>query len=59
MDISDVLKGKVILVESNFKVKVELTISKIEPAGLKGGICVIFTNGTFKEFDSIFNLKFK
>lgn len=59
MNISDVLVGKKVLVPTNFIEPVELTIRSAEPSNLdKGGICLIFTNGTYQHYETIFKIKF-
>ena len=59
MDISDKLKGAKVKIKTNFIEKVELTISRVEKSNLsKSGVCLIFTNGTYENYENIFDIEF-
>jgi hypothetical protein len=59
-DISEALKGKKVLVKTNFDVDVELAIDCIRSndADKRGAVRVHFENRTFEDYQSIFDVRF-
>jgi|LakMenEpi03Aug12_release.lakeMendotaPanAssembly.Ray.scaffolds.fasta_scaffold4812136_1 hypothetical protein len=58
-NILDILVGQKIEVINNYHEKTILTISYVEPSNIiKDGISVVFTNGTFEDVKSLFDIAF-
>ena len=58
-NISDILAGQKVAIINNHHEKTILTIAYIEPSRtIKVGICVVFTNGTYENIESIFDIAF-
>lgn len=58
-NILDVIVGQKIEVINNYHEKTVLTISYVKPSNIiKDGICVVFTNGTFEDVKSLFDIAF-